>query len=107
MPGMLVVLIIASLLAGCIHEGPPKKSKPKPPLTEQEVLKRADKFAKNRQGKDDAFDLKHYPNRRAEFDPERNTWRVLYVREPNRWPGDYFMIFVEGTTGTMDYLTPH
>jgi hypothetical protein len=64
----------------------------------------ADEFAGQKRAKYETFDLKFYPNRSATFDAEGRKWSVRYVREPNRWPGDHFSIYVDDATGEITFI---
>jgi hypothetical protein len=67
------------------------------------VLRLADKFAAARRARYEALDLRFYPDRAAKFNPERKSWFVHYTREPNRWPGDHFSVYVDDTTGELKF----
>jgi len=69
-------------------------------LSEAQVLRMADEFAGQKLAKYGTFDLKFYPDRSATFNPKTKNWFVHYMREPNRWPGDHFSVYVDDTTGS-------
>jgi hypothetical protein len=72
-----------------------------PRLTEEEVLRMADEHAAGIKKKD--FDLKYYPDRKAEYNEVEHSWLIFYTRQPNRWPGDHFAIIIQDETGEIRY----
>jgi hypothetical protein len=73
-------------------------------LSAAEALRMADEFAAERMAKYKNFDLKFYPNRSAKFQAEWKNWYVSYRREPNRWVGDHFSVYVDDATGELKYI---
>ena len=83
---------------------PPKKAASR--LSKEKVLKITDALAKKK-----GFDLKFYPNRKAQyFSAEsgasrtgRAYWSVYYERKPSRGEADFFAITVDDATEKLDY----
>ena len=104
-----VVLVVAVLAAGCgangsLSEVRTEEPPASPRLTEAQVLKLADDYAKSVREKHETFDLKDYPDRTAKFDGESGWWWVFYDHEPNRWPGDHFGLRVNDRTRRLEYF---
>jgi hypothetical protein len=98
---ILLVILVASLqaCAPASKTTAPRKvqviSAISPKLTASEALAIADASLKNW---DD--NLRHYPGRKAEYSKDKDEWSIYYWREPNRWPGDHFTVYVHDKTGT-------
>ncbi len=75
-----------------------------PRLAEAKVLQLADAFAKQKREQHEPFDLKFYPDRKAEFDSRDDVWWIHYNRKPNRYPGDHFGIRVDDTTEELQFF---
>ncbi|TFH16520.1 MAG: hypothetical protein E4H02_05390 [Lentisphaerales bacterium] len=98
---LLVSLCFALLLCSCAT---PRAESHSGRLSEAQVLKMADAFAKLKRPQHDPFDLRFYAGRSARFDPQADVWRVYYSRKPIRYLGDHFGIRVDDATGEMQYF---
>ena len=73
----------------------------KPKLSGDEILALADEFAKNNVP---GFELENFPDRTAEYDAESNSWWIMYIREPSRWPGDHFSVTIDDATNQIEMV---
>jgi len=108
--GIVSCAILAAMaLGGCVEPAtaPTDSSSSTTPvvvprLTGTEVLALADARAKADHERYEPFDLKFYPDRKAQFEPEQRAWWVLYWHTPNRHPGDHFAIRIDDATGAIE-----
>lgn len=111
-PQSLLLCSVCLLLAGCKSESSAGRNDSTQQaiaqeaagtarLTESQALHVADECAKANKA---SIDLGNYPDREPKYNQTTRSWSVLYHREPNRWPGDHFMVIANDLTSQAKLL---
>lgn len=85
----LLVVVTIGFLVGCVHTN----------MNRVEVVRAA-----NRAAKKEGINLEQYRKPSVKFDASKNRWWVDYEVVGIQYPGSFFTVWVDDSTGKTDFF---